>query len=144
MSLRKTNPIARCSVLNSFFAIIALVSVSAASICLTGCEKSTGTSQTGGATSGARQFVTIGTAPGGGTFALVGNAVANTLEANKGDLNWSVSAKGTKGTQENIRKLESKEIEFGMANAGISYFATRGEGNWKTKRDIQVLSLIHI
>ena len=125
------------------FSLIALIALFAiASIGTTGCETSTATSKTDGTTSGGRQFVTIGTAPGGGTFALVGNAVANTLEANKGELNWSVSAKGTKGTQENIRKLESKEIEFGMANAGISYFATRGEGNWKTKRDIQVVATL--
>ncbi len=98
-----------------------------------------GCDATGGKDSG-RKFITIGTAPGGGAFAQVGNAIANTLDANKGDLDWSVTAQGTKGTQENIRKLESGEIEFGMANAAISYFAVRGEGAWETPRDIRVVA----
>jgi len=142
MSLRKSKSFAPCSAFNSAPAIFALVGIASFCFCLAGCDTSSGSSKIDGATSGGRQFVTIGTAPGGGTFALVGNAVANPLQANKGDLNWSVSAKGTKGTQENIRKLESKEIEFGMANAGISYFATRGEGKWKTKRDIRVVGTL--
>lgn len=136
MLLRNQTPFAA----RTFVGLIALVAITG--FTLAGCEKSGGTERTGGGTSGERQFVTIGTAPGGGTFALVGNAVANTLQDNKGDLNWTVSAQGTKGTQENIRKLESKELEFGMANAGISYFATRGEGDWKTKRDIQVVATL--
>ena len=47
-----------------------------------------------------RKFVTVGTAPDGGAFAPVGNAIANVVEANKGELDWVVSPQGTKGTQE--------------------------------------------
>lgn len=116
-------------------------------IALSGCDQSAGngTATAPGdstSTSGATQYVTIGTAPAGGAFSTVGNAVANTLEASKGDLNWNVTAQGTKGTQENIRKLESGDIEFGMANAAISYFATRGDGAWKTKRDVRVVATL--
>ncbi|MDG1873041.1 MAG: TAXI family TRAP transporter solute-binding subunit, partial [Mariniblastus sp.] len=95
-----------------------------------GCTKS-GSVELGGSGAGSaskKQFVTVGTAPAGGAFAPVGNAIASVVEANKGDLNWTIAPQGTKGTQENIRKLEAGEIEFGMANAAISYFATRGEG----------------
>lgn len=92
--------------------------------------------------SGKRQFVTIGTAPAGGAFAPVGNAIAGVVDAHKGDLNWVVKPQGTKGTQENIRKLESGEIEFGMANAAISYFATKGEGNWEKPHDIRTVATI--
>ena len=109
------------------FAMIAMVAV--VLIAVIGCEPS----------SNPATFVTIGTAPGGGTFSQVGNAIANAIDANHGELNWKVSASGTKGTQENIRKLEAGEIEFGMANAAISYFATRGEGAWETPRDIRVV-----
>jgi TRAP transporter TAXI family solute receptor len=98
---------------------------------ISGCDSGSG---------GGRTFVTIGTAPGGGAFAQVGNAIANALDAAQGDLNWSVTAQGTKGTQENIRKLEAGDIEFGMANAAIAYFATRGEGDWETPRDIRVVA----
>lgn len=79
---------------------------------------------------GGRQFITIGTAPEGGAFAPVGNAISNVIDANKGERNWKVTTQGTKGTQENIRKLADGELEFGMSNAGIAYFATRGEGGW--------------
>ncbi|MEM7396115.1 MAG: TAXI family TRAP transporter solute-binding subunit, partial [Verrucomicrobiota bacterium] len=82
----------------------------------------------GGDATAKRQFINIGTAPTGGAFFMVGNAVADVVGANKGDNNWVVSPESTKGTQENIRRLEGGEIQFGMANAAISYFAVRGEG----------------
>ena len=122
----------------TLLAIIALIAV--ASFCVTGCEKSTGTTGTTGTSSGGRQFVTIGTAPAGGAFAPVGNAIANVVDANKGDLNWKVAPQETKGTQENIRKLQAGEIEFGMANAAISYFANKGEGAWKTPHDVRTVA----
>lgn len=103
---------------------------------LAGCNNGTA----GG--SGQRQFVTVGTAPAGGAFAPVGNAIANVVDEHQGDLNWVVKPQGTKGTQENIRKLEAGEIEFGMANAAISYFATKGEGNWEKPMEIRTVATI--
>ena len=96
---------------------------------LSGCGGSGNTSEEGGS-SGGRTFVTVGTAPDGGAFAPVGNAIANVVAENKGDLNWQVTPSGTKGTQENIRKLAAGEIDFGMSNAGIAYAALKGEGAW--------------
>jgi TRAP transporter TAXI family solute receptor len=95
-----------------------------------------------GDASGGRQFVTVGTAPAGGAFAPVGNAIANVVNSNQGDLNWVVSPQGTKGTQENIRKLEAGEIEFGMANAGITYFAVRGEGDWEKPHEVRSVATL--
>ena len=106
-----------------------------------GCNNA-GSDGTSSGPSGKRQFVTIGTAPAGGAFAPVGNAIAGVVDAHKGDANWVVKPQGTKGTQENIRKLEAGEIEFGMANAAISYFATKGEGNWETPHDIRAVATI--
>jgi len=97
---------------------------------------------TGNGSSAKKQFVTVGTAPGGGAFAPVGNAIASVVEANKGDLNWAVAPQGTKGTQENIRKLEAGEIEFGMANAAISYFAVKGEGAWGKPFEVRAVTTI--
>lgn len=113
--------------------------LTALTVCLltTACESSNAVDK---GTSGERKFVTIGTAPGGGAFSAVGNAIANVVDASKGDSKMKVTAQGTKGTQENIRKLEAGEIEFGMANAAIAYFATRGEGSWETPRDIRVVA----
>ena len=123
----------------TFFGSIILV------VLVSGCESPTqsgGESGGSSAVSGERQFVTIGTAPAGGAFAPVGNAIANVVDANKGDLNWVVSPQGTKGTQENIRKLESSEIEFAMANAAISYFATKGEGAWKKPHEVRAVATL--
>jgi TRAP transporter TAXI family solute receptor len=108
-------------------------------ISFAGCEQP----KTGDAAStGAREFISLGTATGGGAFVPVGNAIANTVQAKKGDLNWVVGAKGTKGTQENIRKLESGDLQFAMANAAISYFAHQGEGAWGKPFDVRAVATI--
>ena len=117
----------------SLFTLIALTSG-----LLVGCGRNSSTS----GVDGGRKFVTVGTAPEGGAFAPVGNAIANVVEANKGELNWKVATQGTKGTQENIRKLEAGELEFGMSNAGIAYFATRGEGAWAKPHDVRSVATL--
>ncbi|MDA0841157.1 MAG: TAXI family TRAP transporter solute-binding subunit [Planctomycetota bacterium] len=82
---------------------------------------------------GKRIFVSVGTAPPGGAFFLVGGAIAEVLETYKGENPWNVSAQGTKGSKENIRLLEKGEIELALVNAAISYFAVRGESGWEQK-----------
>lgn len=123
---------------------ISILLASIALCCSSGCNSNTATDGATGekAVSGKRQFVTVGTAPAGGAFAPVGNAIASVVESNKGDLNWSVAPQGTKGTQENIRKLQTGELEFAMANAAISYFATKGEGAWGTPHDVRTVATL--
>lgn len=123
----------------SISANILLPCIAAAAGCLVlGCNAN----RDAGGSGGGRTFVTVGTAPEGGAFAPVGNAVSNIVDANKGDLNWKVSTQGTKGTQENIRKLAGGELEFGMSNAGIAYFATRGEGAWEKQFDVRSVATL--
>ena len=86
-----------------------------------------------------RQFLSVGTAPPGGAFFVVGGAIAQVVSNHTGDQNWEVSAEATKGTQENIRRLAKGELEFALANAAISYFAVRGEGAWKGEQLIRVV-----
>ena len=88
---------------------------------------------------GKRQFFSVGTAPPGGAFFVVGGAIAQVVSDNVGDLNWEVAAEATKGTQENIRRLAKGELEFALANAAISFFAVRGEGAWKRKQPIRAV-----
>ena len=88
---------------------------------------------------GKRQFLSVGTAPPGGAFFVVGGAIAQVVSENVGDLNWEVAAEATKGTQENIRRLAKGELEFALANAAISYFAVRGEGAWKREQPIRAV-----
>lgn len=86
-----------------------------------------------------RRFLSVGTAPPGGAFFVVGGAIAQVVDDHAGDLSWDVSAEATKGTQENIRRLVRGELDFALANAAISYFAVRGEGAWGEKQAINAV-----
>lgn len=70
---------------------------------------------------------------------MVGGALSEVLNAHSGELGWQVTAEATKGTQENLRRLASGELDFGMANAAISYFAVRGEGGWDQPMAVQAV-----
>lgn len=102
--------------------------------CLSGCGGGGG--EDGG---GREEFVSIGTAPVGGAFNPVGQALAETLNNHEGDNDWKVQAKGTKGSQENIRMLEKGEVELALSNSAISYHAVNGTGAWDKKYDIRAL-----
>ena len=103
-----------------------------------GCKSSSDSSGASG--KGKRQFLSMGTAPVGGAFPVVGGAIAEVLNAHKGDIDWKVQAKGTKGSQENIRRLQQDELELALSNAAISYFAVRGEGDWDKTYDIRAIA----
>jgi TRAP transporter TAXI family solute receptor len=85
------------------------------------------------------KFLSVGTAPVGGTFYVIGNAIAQTVSNNSTELGWQVNSEATKGTQENIRRIVAGELDFGLANAAISYFAIRGEGDWKKVYQIRTV-----
>jgi TRAP transporter TAXI family solute receptor len=86
-----------------------------------------------------RVHISIGTAPTGGAFFVVGSAIAAVVGDKTSETGWEVTAESTKGTQENIRRLVNSELEFALANAAISYFAVRGEGAWKTEHAIRTV-----
>jgi TRAP transporter TAXI family solute receptor len=81
------------------------------------------------ATSTGQRFISIGTAPPGGAFFVVGGALGEVL--NENGPGWEVTAEATKGSQENIRRLDTGELDIALLNAAITYFAVRGEGNWE-------------
>lgn len=85
------------------------------------------------------EFIGLGTAPPGGAFGPVGQALAETLNNNKGENDWKVQAKGTKGSQENIRMLDKGEIELAMSNSAISYHAVEGTSGWDKEYDIRAI-----
>lgn len=89
-----------------------------------------------------RSFFSLGTAPPGGAFFVVGGAIVQVVGAHNQARGWQLSAEATKGTQENIRRLDAGELQFALANAAISYFAVRGEGAWSKKFDINAIATL--
>lgn len=107
-----------------------------------GCDNASKQQKTASETQNAapkRRFISIGTAPVGGAFFPVGTAIAEVVGGNTPEQNWAVTAEATKGTQENIRRLTSGDLEFALANAAISYFAVRGEGAWEKQHNIRAV-----
>lgn len=88
---------------------------------------------------GGKRFLSIGTAPVVGGFYLVGGALAEVLNQNPGEMNWEVTAEATKGSQENIRRLDQGEMELAISNSAITYFAARGEAGWDKPYDVRVI-----
>jgi TRAP transporter TAXI family solute receptor len=78
----------------------------------------------------APRFLSMGTAPPGGAFFVVGSALTEVLNEAGADQRFNVTAEATSGSQENIRRLASGEIDFALSNAAISYFAIRGTEGW--------------
>ena len=91
----------------------------------------------GSETETARRFVNIGSAPPGGAFFVVGSALGEVLNEHQSEANWQVTTEATQGTQENIRRLTAGDLDFALANAAITYFAVRGEGDWDQAHDVR-------
>lgn len=82
----------------------------------------------GGDGGGDRDYISLGTAPVGGVFRPVGEAISSALNDNPGENRWRSQPKGTKGSQQNIRELDSGRIQLAMSNSAITYYAVRGQG----------------
>jgi TRAP transporter TAXI family solute receptor len=86
-----------------------------------------------------RRFLSVGTAPPGGAFFVVGGALSEVIQESKRSAGWQVTAEATKGTQENIRRLVSGELDFALANAAITFFAVRGQGGWESPQAVRAV-----
>jgi len=86
--------------------------------------------------SSGHRFLSLGTAPPGGAFFVVGSALADVAAA-ASDGAWEITAESTKGSRENIRRLAQGELDFALSNAAISYFAVRGESGWDQQYEIR-------
>jgi TRAP transporter TAXI family solute receptor len=93
----------------------------------------------GGGDAGGRRFVTLGTAPVGGAFRPVGEAISSVLNEHKGEAAWRVQPKGTKGSQQNILGLEDGELQLAMSNSAISYHAVQGRGGFEKPYEIRAV-----
>lgn len=113
-----------------------------------GCNGGGGSSGGGGNGSGSGDappaFVSIGTAPVGGSFYNVGSALADALNENSDVGGWrNVTAESTGGSLENLRRLDSDEIQLGMSNSSITYFAVRGEGGFDKQYEVRSVMTLH-
>ncbi len=91
----------------------------------------------GGDAAPSRQFLSMGTAPPGGAFFVVGSALAEVVNETGADFGYNVTAEATSGSQENIRRLASGELDFALSNAAITYFAVRGSEGWDRAYEVQ-------
>jgi TRAP transporter TAXI family solute receptor len=85
------------------------------------------------------KFLSLGTAPPGGAFFVVGSAVAEVLNENSGTRGWEFSAEATKGSQENIRRLVRHELDLALSNSSITYFGVRGEEGWDQEYPVRTV-----
>ena len=107
---------------------------------LSGCSEKSGSGdeqQSAGNGKSERRFLSIGTAPPGGAFFVVGSAIAEVVGSHSSATGWQITAEATKGTQENVRRLDKGEIEFALANAAITFFAVRGQAEWEKQYPIR-------
>ena len=77
-----------------------------------------------------RQFLSMGTAPPGGAFFVVGSALSEVLNETGAAFGFNVTAEATSGSQENIRRLATGELDVALSNSAITYFAVRGSEGW--------------
>ena len=80
-------------------------------------------------------FLSLGSAPPGGAFFVVGGALAEVL----GEAGLRVTPEATKGSGENIRRLASGELDLALSNAAVTYFAARGEDGWGRAYPVQAV-----
>jgi uncharacterized protein len=86
-----------------------------------------------------KRFLKFGSAPVGGAFFVMGDALAQVINDNRPEGMGKFNATATKGSQHNIRKLDKGQIDFALSNAAISYFAVRGEDGWEQAYDIRAV-----
>ncbi|MCA9118175.1 MAG: TAXI family TRAP transporter solute-binding subunit, partial [Planctomycetaceae bacterium] len=86
------------------------------------------------------KFISIGTAPPGGAFYTVGSAVSDVLNGEKDASGWrQVTAEATGGSLENLRRLESGDVQLALSNSTITWNAVRGEEGFDKKYDVKAV-----
>lgn len=116
--------------------LILLMLALAVAGCGGGAPKEGGEEATAASPAAGPRFLSLGTAPTGGAFFVVGGALAEVAQEH-GPEGWKVTAEATQGSRENIRRLVQGELDFALSNAAITYFAVRGESVWDAPQDVR-------
>ncbi len=86
-------------------------------------------------------FVTIGTGGITGVYYPTGGAIAKIINAKKKEYGIRASVESTGGSKFNINAIDSKDLDFGIAQADTQYLAYNGKGPWEGK-PVSKLSLL--
>ena len=89
--------------------------------------------------SAGRTAVTLGTATAGGGFPVYGQAVADTI--NEVDPTLEVQPRNTKGSTENVPRLESGSLDLALVQGEVAHEALAGIG--RAPADLRVLAAMY-
>ena len=106
-----------------------------------GCSSAIKTTGSGGASPegseaveqsprGEVKAVSIGSVSAEGPYASIGGALGKVLNEHPGDNAWKVTDEATKGSRQSIVSVRRGDLDFGVANGAITYFAVRGQTPW--------------
>ena len=87
----------------------------------------------GASVSAKTEFVTIGTGGITGVYYPTGGAIAKIVNAKKDQYGVRASVESTGGSKFNINAIDSKDLDFGIAQADTQYLAYNGKGPWEGK-----------
>ena len=100
----------------------------------------------GAATAQQQRFITIGTGGVTGVYYPAGGAICRLVNRDRAKHNLRCSVESTGGSVANVNLLKSGELEFGVSQSDVQYFATKGEGAFKkdgAMSDIRAVFALH-
>lgn len=80
----------------------------------------------------AGQYISMGTSSAGGTFAIIGTAIADAINRTVPEV--SVNIEVTGGSAENIFLVAQNNTEFGMSASDVVSLALEGKGSFEGKK----------
>ena len=85
------------------------------------------------------ETITIGTASPGGTYFVYGEGLARLLTR---ELRTTVWARQTEGPSENIKLLQTGEIQLGFVTLGVAQQAWNGLGEWTEGKQYRAMRAV--